>query len=355
MEHKTQFNICDFGAIGDGKTDSTKAIQTALDYAAECMGEVIVPPGIYLTGQLKMGPNTKLSGSSAWLFREFGGSIFKLNDANATCLIDITGAFGCHINGMSLDGGRLGEKIHGVYLSWEKYNGGAMEDTPTLDDCKIGNFTGDGVHLHHIWCFSVRHCMLFENGGAGLYMDGWDGFILDNWFTGNKNGGLNGGQCVASITATGNRVEWNNVGGFVIPYGSCMNITGNYFDRTSGPAMRLGCGGKSVQDITVTGNIFYRSGKPGSSIKTPEDSSHIYCNGVSNTVITGNTFRIGRDDGGAGLWSPNFGVIIKNCSYVICKENAMHESCLEKTICFDGDDTNLICNNIGEPADFKNE
>jgi len=349
------FNICDFGAVGDGKTDNTKAIQAALDAAAKCMGEVIVPSGVYLTGQLKMGENTKLTGTSTWLFRDFGGSIFKLNDPNAVCMIDITGAFGCHIHGMSLDGNGLGKNIHGVYLSWEVYNGGSKEDTPTLDDCKIGRFSGDGVHLHHIWCFSVRHCMLCFNGGAGLYMDGWDGFIIDNWFSANRKGGLLGGNFVASITATGNRVEWNRVGGFVISGGNCMNITGNYFDRSGGPALKFGGENKNVQDLTVTGNIFYRSGKPGEGLEKPDDNCHVYFQNVSNTVLSGNTFRVGRDDGGKGTWSPDFGIIAKKCSYVVCKDNAMHESCLVKTVCWDKEETNVIRDNIGEPAKMKNE
>lgn len=356
MEMRTIFNICDYGAVGDGKTDCTRAIQTALNLASECMGEVVVPPGVYKTGQVKMGPNTKLSGTSAWLFRDFGGSVFELNDPDAVCMIDITGAFGCHINGMSLCGCDLGENIHGVYLSWPVYNGGSKEDTPTLDDCKIGRFSGDGVHLHHIWCYSVRHCMLCFNGGAGLYMDGWDGFVIDNWFSANRRGGLLGGACTASVTATGNRVEWNRVGGFVIPGGSCLNITGNYFDRSGGPALRLGTENAGVRDLTITGNIFYRSGKPGKGVETDEDSSHVFLQNVGNTVLSGNTFRVGRDDGGVGDWSPYYGVIAKHCDHVICRDNAMHESCLRRTIVWEreNEDTNVVENNIGTPATLTN-
>ena len=96
-EEKTManiFNILDFGAVPDGETDSTAAVQQALDRAGECMGEVIVPPGIYRTGRLTMRPQTKLSGTSAWLFGGYGGSIFRLNTADTDCMIDITGAFG---------------------------------------------------------------------------------------------------------------------------------------------------------------------------------------------------------------------------------------------------------------------
>lgn len=62
----TEFNILDFGAVGDGKTDCTTAVQNALDKAKECMGRVAVPPGRYLVGSLKMrGQGVSLVGASA--------------------------------------------------------------------------------------------------------------------------------------------------------------------------------------------------------------------------------------------------------------------------------------------------
>lgn len=260
----TEFNILDFGAIGDGITDCTKAVQNALDAAADCFGTVIVPPGRYSVGHLEMkGQGVSLVGISAWSYRSDGASIFILNDENTDCMINITGAFGCAIRGMSLCGNGLGDTvslpIHGVKLYWDEYNGGSEEDTPAIDDCRIGKFSGDGVHLEHIWCFSVRHSMLHNNGGNGLFIDGWDGFVLDNWFSVNNGWGIMGGNVVASITATGNRVEWNHRGGFRFPFGDSYNMTGNFFDRSFGPAIDLG-GDKPVSLVTITGNIFRRSG-----------------------------------------------------------------------------------------------
>jgi len=55
------FNIHDFGAVGDGKTKDTAAIQQAID---RCWvlggGEVIVPEGNYLTGAIALKSNTLL-------------------------------------------------------------------------------------------------------------------------------------------------------------------------------------------------------------------------------------------------------------------------------------------------------
>ena len=50
-----------FGATGDGKTDDTAALQRAIDTAGEKTGSVVVPPGIYLTGELHLREGVALS------------------------------------------------------------------------------------------------------------------------------------------------------------------------------------------------------------------------------------------------------------------------------------------------------
>lgn len=346
---KTVFDVTDYGADNEGRTDSTAAIQRALDDAAACRGTVTVPPGTYLTGSLRLGKGVNLEGHSAWSFRSFGASVFRLNDPAVDCLLDITGAFGCAIRGMSLDGGGLGKNIHGVKLAWPKYNGGAEEDTPTVDDCRIGGFTGDGLHYEHVWCFSVRHSMLCHNLGAGLYVDGWDGFILDNWFSGNFGGGLRGGPCCASVTATGNRVEWNRVGGFVLPNVNCCNFTGNYFDRSMGPALILGAEKGRAMAVSVTGNLIYRSGRPWeTSFCDPWESAHIRMENAEDVVVSGNTFRVGRDDNGVGVWSPDYTAVIRNCRKSIFSTNVWNRGCLKDGIVLLGENSEVVTDgNVG--------
>lgn len=353
---KTIFDITAYGAVGDGSTDCTKAIQKALDDASSCQGQVVVPPGKYLTGRLHMhGQGVSITGTSAWSYRSDGSSVFELNDAHTDCLLDITGAFGGAIRGMSLCGNNLGTSIHGIKLYWPEYNGGSEEDTPCIDDCRIGHFSGNGVHLEHIWCFSVRHSMLHNNGGCGLFIDGWDGFILDNWFSCNYGGGILGGRVVASITCTGNRVEWNRKGGFIIPFGDSYNITGNFFDRSFGPALELGSaeeGGVSL--ITVTGNIFRRSGayEAEHPFDNPEHCSHAILYNCSNMTFTGNTMRVGRNDGGGGVISPDYGLIIKECHHCIIKDNTMLSGAKKELIKDYGNNTDcVLSDNIGLLAD----
>lgn len=351
----TEFNVLEFGAVGDGKTDCTDAIQRALDSAAACCGTVIVPPGEYMVGHLKMrGQGVSLVGTSAWSYRSDGASVFILNNPKTDCMVDITGAFGCAIRGMCLCGNDFGDKehsIHGIKLYWDEYNGGSEEDTPCIDDCRVGRFSGDGIHLEHVWCFSVRHSMLHNNGGNGLFIDGWDGFILDNWFSFNKGWGLKGGNVVASITATGNRVEWNYAGGFRFQFGDSYNMTGNFFDRSFGPAIDLG-GEKKVSLVTVTGNIFRRSGAwADKKFENPEDSCHLRMTNCANIVVNANTMRVGRNDGGGGVLSPEYGMVLRSNQSCVVKDNTMMTGALKQLIVGDNNQTCLIKDNIGSLAD----
>ena len=60
---RIEFIITDHGAVGDGMTLATKAIQTAVDQASPVRGRVVVPSGIFLTAPvfLKSGVEFHLS------------------------------------------------------------------------------------------------------------------------------------------------------------------------------------------------------------------------------------------------------------------------------------------------------
>ena len=126
----------------------------------------------------------------------------------------MTGAIGATIEGLCLDGDHLGEGIDGVLVDKPDY--GKEEDAWRIERCRIARFSGDGVHLGRIWCFSIRHCMICFNKGNGLRVRGWDGFVLDNWLCGNRSAGYGAYDENASITMTGNRIEWNATAGIEI-------------------------------------------------------------------------------------------------------------------------------------------
>ena len=326
-------DVRDHKAVGDGKTDDTAAIQGALDKAAATMATVYVPDGVFCCSTLKMPPNVGLSGQPTWDYGRYAGSILRLRDKSATCLLDVTGAYGVRITGLCLDGANLGSGIHGVLLNKPDY--GKREDGVFIERCRIGNFTGDGIRLTRIWVFTIRHSMICFNRGNGLWYRGWDGFVLDNWFSGNGEAGIGAYEENASCTITANRIEWNRRGGLTFRGGNHYNLTGNYFDRSGGPAISLLPRAKSpCQVITMTGNCIYRSGAPNWGTVTDEyQSAHVRFEGVRGIIFVGNTMNAGRDDNGRGAFSPNYAMVLKDCAHTVIKDNTMLEAALTELIC----------------------
>ncbi|MFO8006327.1 MAG: right-handed parallel beta-helix repeat-containing protein, partial [Candidatus Brocadiia bacterium] len=276
-------------------TDDTAAIQRALDEAADVRGTVTFAPGTYLCSTLKVPSHVGLAAHPMWSYRGFGGAILRLADERAPCLLDVTGAIGARADGLCLDGGDLGDCIHGILL--DRPRPGSKEDTLHVENCRIAGFSGDGIRLGLVWLFTVRHCMVGHNGGCGLWVHGCDGFILDNWFSGNGGAGFGAYDGSASITMTGNRVEWNRAGGVVVHGGSRYNITGNYVDRSGGPGLVLlpGKEDQGNQTFAVTGNLFWRSGKPEWTDPDGYESCHVRLNHVRGMTFVGNTLQAGQD------------------------------------------------------------
>jgi len=101
---RTQFNVIDFGAKGDGATDDTVAIQTAID-AAENGGTIVFPRGTYMVRALKI----KRHGITITGEARFGTRIVRLNSPEP--LLDFSGTASldghikyCSVSSITLNG-----------------------------------------------------------------------------------------------------------------------------------------------------------------------------------------------------------------------------------------------------------
>jgi len=330
-------NAHQFGAAGDGKTDDTAALQRAIDASGEKSGGVFLPPGVYLSGELHLRPGIALIGIPAWNYSFGGGSILRLADPHARGLLNLTDARGATLDGLALDGRKLGTSVHGIFTDRTAY--GSHEDGFRIERCQIARFTGDGIHLSHAWCFSVRHSEMMANHGDGLSLRGWDGFLLDNWFSGNGRAGFAARDENASVTFTANRIEWNREENFVVVGGDGYQITGNFFDRagTVGIALRKNPQSASwnkgpCTQFSITGNFVKRSGKFAGADSGNHESAQILLEGSSGVACTGNVLESGQDDGNKGLWSPAEGIVCQNLENCVIANNVLHRGALRQLL-----------------------
>lgn len=353
---KNVFDITEYGAVSDGKTDCTKAIQSALDDARDCHGSVIVPPGEYLCADLKMYRNTSIAGFDSWCFRSEGSSKLIINNSNAKCLLDITGAIGCEVKNLSFHGERLGDKIHGIMIDHPIYDAAKEEDTPTIENCFVGSFSGSAIYFNHVWCATVRNNMLSYSEN-GIYHDGWDLFMCGNWLSGNRNDGFCSGRTSAAVIFCQNRIEWNANCGMNLKNAFNCNISNNQFDRAGSVQLKISSDNNDFnRNITVTGNAFNRSGS-GTFLpwmnRSGYDSCHIYAEDTVNLVINSNVFHTGRDGkdkSGKRHFGPDYGIVYKHLRASIIKDNAMQSGSTKQNIVDLGDheDNVIVKDNLGD-------
>ena len=316
------------GAAGDGATDDTLALQRALDAAAAAGGGVFVPPGVYLTKELHVRPGTAMIGVPAWNYSGPSGSVLRLKDADSTCLLNLTEARGASIEGLALDGRGLGAGIHGIFTNRTRF--AEHEDSFRIDRCQVARFSGDGVHLSCAWCFSVRHSMLAYNKGDGLNLRGWDGYLTDNWFSGNERAGFAARLENASVTFTANRVEWNGEENMLVTGGDGYQITGNFFDRAGTCGIALRKGKVPCTQMTLTGNFIKRSGKL--AREETHESSQILMDGCQGVTCVGNSIWSGRDDGDVGTFTPSYGIIYGGLRNCVIRDNVLHDGALKELL-----------------------
>lgn len=344
-------NVRDFGARGDGSTDDTKALQAAIDAAADTSDTVYVPAGHYRTGMLDIRDHVGLRGDPTTSYYVPGGSVLELKDEDSPCLLNMDACRGSRINGLCVNGRRQGQDIHGI---WKRSKKRDKEDMAVIENTTVQGFTGDGIRFDNIWCFSLRSSAIGGNTGDGLRMHGADGYIHDTWISGNEGAGIRAQAGTGSTTITANRIEWNRGGGILCAAAWNYNITGNCLDRAGGNALRLAPeGGHSCYNFSVTGNTILRSGCPlrGRELKGYE-SAAVYLEGCAGLVFSGNVLTAGENDrrsADPGTISPEYGIVYKALNGAVIQNNALWQGALKDLLVDLGDHGEgvLVGNNPG--------
>ncbi len=149
-------NVRDHGAVGDGRSDETRAIRTAMAALPGAGGVLFFPPGRYLTDTIRARSFTTYLGHSAWAYSDPlpGAAVISPVRPDQLCLFDASGTHGTRFVGLVLRGlpevkqrapaveawSEADERpdMDGIYLM----RGG---DQCVVDDCRLDLFSGSGV------------------------------------------------------------------------------------------------------------------------------------------------------------------------------------------------------------------
>jgi parallel beta-helix repeat protein len=269
------FNVQNFGAKGDGITDDTAAIQSAIDAAAAAGGgQVYMPTGTYIvSGGEEPSDGCLMLKSSVYLYGDgMGATTVKVADGSDTKITGVirsaygeeTHDFG--VSNLTIDGNRdhTTGKIDGWFNGYIPGEAG-YDSNVTLDSVEIKDCSGYGFDPHEQTVnMVIKNSVSHGNGLDGFVAD----FLSDSTFENNvaydnDRHGFNVVTSTHDFTMT-NNVAYNNGGNGIVVQRGSENIP-------------------SPSNITITGGEVYGNGAEGVLIKLSSEVT------VSDVDIHDNT------------------------------------------------------------------
>lgn len=291
-------SVKDFGAMGDGTTDDSVAIQYAV---TECEGTTLYfPSGTYIVGTPITVPN------NITMVGDLGTTTLKLKtkiySPSSGDMFVISGVSNVSVIGINGDGnkGNIGSTRNPFHVIYQS-------DNITFSDCSFANCEGITLNFSDdVDNIMVKSCSFTNCGGN---KDGSDGY---RWQAVAFSGGAGGRSSNIKIVGC----SFSEVGLDCISLSDCDNVvvadnasnsTYTFLFNTPDP--------RYSTNLTVTGNVIANVTQ--APLTNTVNPIAIDLPNVRGATISGNTIRT-VDQAGIGIFTKSADVVVTGNTLVDC-------------------------------------
>jgi Pectate lyase superfamily protein len=281
--------ITSFGAVGDGVTNNSAAMQNTFNYAAANKCTAVIPAGTFAYSGTLTARGIAVTGTGA-------SSILKALDPNNEALT-MTGNAGSISNLVMQGTGTTRNVTYQAAMIW--VNGAtnfSVQNVLINGGSCVGIFDAGGqggLIQRNTVENTLADSITNTNGASNIAVKG--NHVLNSGDDGiSNNSYLNDSNTVHDITVSGNTIVHNKWGrGIEVSGGSNITFSGNYVDNLDGYsdmyiASEREWNTQSVSNITVTGNTFVDGGpNQGTAIIYNSEAG---ANTIAGVTISGNQF-----------------------------------------------------------------
>ena len=299
-------SVKDFGAVGDGTTDDTQAIQNAIDALNTTAGQYPYPlpspsvPPRYLGGKLIFPEGTykiseALTVNQPITIEGQGAVVISGNMASAT---NKTAFFVGDTAYIGTNNGWITVIIKDLSINLTNHNSCIYHQgvrTFRLENCTMSGGAFSTVSIVGAWATSwVKGCSLKAGSAKGIeILDNSNAFLLE----GNRIGGYNGASGLGvyirasqGVWVTHNDFEYSQA--HLTAFGTSLNrcdqlhIINNWFEGAIDHSVKIDNTTYSFYGVTIRGNSVYG---------TPDGSVYLGISGgtgaIYGSIVDGNNFN----------------------------------------------------------------
>lgn len=325
-------DVCGFGATGNGATDDTAAIQSAIDDLAIPSnlpggGVIFFPPGKYKISS----PLLMSTGSRHNVTLQGCGEATMISLANSSdCTMIRATSSGSSIRGMVIRDMRInGNDSNQSSAAF----GIDLQDTvrAKVERCRIEDIKGSGIRIGDSFYAHIDQCFLdgcTENGiETGDITICYDARITNCWIRSSDENGIELTRPPIRMIISGNHFNGNKLSGIAMYYnggssGEDLQIMGNRFasDGVTGSKSTIYIdlnGGANLENLKISDNVINDSYGHGIDIQGTGLTSYI-----KNFSVTGNTIN----NAGRASGAMNGIVVYENVHYGAITGNTVRNS-----------------------------